>query len=504
MPSEVIFSYQDRQFHFEPDTLRFMAMDESLGNQNILDQNADEDSRESLYPYPTGINFITLNIAHDCNMACPYCFAKQGHYGGPRKLMSEEVAFRSIDWLLERSGDQQDCYLWFLGGEPLMNLPLMRAGIAYGIEAAQRAEKRIHFSVSTNGTIWNEEIDDLLRANRISISISMCGSKDAHNVHRIFRSGRGTFDVIAANVPRFLDIHPDALANATLTADNLDIDDYVSVFREFGFRAIRFSIVSTSIPGVAVCHGETLRHIREQYDRVAQRYLADIERGDIWYLADFYKYFENLRERRPRLNRCGAGTNYVNIDVDGNVHLCHRFTADKTQRLGDVSSGEFHVPESVGRKHQLHLERPSVPSRGQTARDVTNMQQSFGAIHHQLDGSPLIGPGRMDGRVNLCAECDIRFLCGGSCFHDGALLFGDLHGGPDAFKCEIDRHLARIAIWLIDSVSRSCPDALDQISEIYEQTLQELHKRTLQIRTVTDGEPELDTLVERDKALQRV
>ena len=44
------------------------------------------------------VKALCLNIAHDCNLACKYCFASQGDYGGvKRELMPFDVAKRAVD-----------------------------------------------------------------------------------------------------------------------------------------------------------------------------------------------------------------------------------------------------------------------------------------------------------------------------------------------------------------------------------------------------------------------
>ena len=42
----------------------------------------------------TVVKALCLHIAHDCNLACRYCFAEEGEYHGRRALMSYEVERR--------------------------------------------------------------------------------------------------------------------------------------------------------------------------------------------------------------------------------------------------------------------------------------------------------------------------------------------------------------------------------------------------------------------------
>ena len=52
---------------------------------------------------PTVVKALCLHIAHDCNLACRYCFAEEGEYHGRRALMSYEVGKAALDFLIANS-----------------------------------------------------------------------------------------------------------------------------------------------------------------------------------------------------------------------------------------------------------------------------------------------------------------------------------------------------------------------------------------------------------------
>ncbi len=52
------------------------------------------------------IKSMCLNISHDCNLRCRYCFAAQGDFGGERMLMPFSVAKSAIDFLIEPFRDK--------------------------------------------------------------------------------------------------------------------------------------------------------------------------------------------------------------------------------------------------------------------------------------------------------------------------------------------------------------------------------------------------------------
>ncbi len=481
------FSYQDREYDFEPESLRFAPR--GVTNPRLAEHFDSVDPHAAAgRPLPAGgISFITLNVAHDCNMACPYCFAKQGLYGGKaRELMTPQNARKAVDWLFQQAGQKPEVYLRFLGGEPFMNVPVMRVAAEYARQKAQETGKRVYLSVNTNGTLFNKKVEALLSDYPMTVSISMDGTEAAHNRFRIYPNGTGTYDTVIANVPKFLAIDPYTMVNATLAADNLEVDEYAGLFRSLGINLIRFAMVGTSMPEIAIAKEEKLGQLIAAYDRLATVYRDQLLAGDVWYLADFYKYFGNFRTLQRRFNRCGAGTSYVNVDVSGNVNLCHRFTTDKTQRVGHVSKQRVAVPVSITRRDQLRETSATVPSGpevstltnapGANALRLTGVREADGTrgipahLHKQLDGTPFfeqVESTAAVGKANVCSVCDIRHLCGGSCFHDGEILYGDLFGGPDGFKCETDRHLAKIAMWLLDAIYARDTELLTKLDDLH-------------------------------------
>ena len=64
----------------------------------------------------TVVKALCLHIAHDCNLACKYCFAEEGEYHGRRALMSYEVGKKALDFLIANSGKQKKSgsrFLWW-------------------------------------------------------------------------------------------------------------------------------------------------------------------------------------------------------------------------------------------------------------------------------------------------------------------------------------------------------------------------------------------------------
>ena len=67
----------------------------------------------------TVVKALCLHIAHDCNLACKYCFAEEGEYHGRRALMSFEVGKKALDFLIENSKKLRSGFFWWRATDEL-------------------------------------------------------------------------------------------------------------------------------------------------------------------------------------------------------------------------------------------------------------------------------------------------------------------------------------------------------------------------------------------------
>ena len=158
---------------------------------------------------PTVVKALCLHIAHDCNLACQYCFAEEGEYHGRRALMSFEVGKKALDFLIANSGSRRNLEVDFFGGEPLMNWQVVKDLVRYGREQEKIHNKNFRFTLTTNGVLLNDEVMEFCNREMGNVVLSLDGRKKFHDKMRPFRNGKGSYDLI---VPKFQEI--------TLTAEN--------------------------------------------------------------------------------------------------------------------------------------------------------------------------------------------------------------------------------------------------------------------------------------------
>lgn len=148
----------------------------------------------------TVVKALCLHIAHDCNLACRYCFAEEGEYHGRRALMSYETGKQALDFLIANSGSRRNLEVDFFGGEPLMNWDVVKQLVAYGREQEKLHDKHFRFTLTTNGVVLNDEIMEFANKEMDNVVLSIDGRKEVHDRMRPFRKGAGSYDLI---VPKF-------------------------------------------------------------------------------------------------------------------------------------------------------------------------------------------------------------------------------------------------------------------------------------------------------------
>jgi len=165
---------------------------------------------EDIYAHMSGefkkrqsvVKAICLHVAHDCNLACKYCFAGEGEYQqGHRGLMSYEVGKKALDFLIANSGTRKNLEVDFFGGEPLMNWEVVKKLVAYGREQEKLHRKNFRFTLTTNGILLDDEVIEFANREMSNVVLSLDGRKEVNDKLRVSRNEKGSYDII---LPKFL------------------------------------------------------------------------------------------------------------------------------------------------------------------------------------------------------------------------------------------------------------------------------------------------------------
>ena len=358
---------------------------------------------------------LCLMVAQECNMACVYCYGNAGSYGGGG-LMTAETARRGVDWLIRHSGGNRKLGLSFFGGETLLNLPVIRRTVEYAKQAGERSGKTFAFSVTTNASLADKEAIDFLLANRFEIVVSFDGTAAAQDRQRPFKDGSPSYAAVAPRVKQLLSAFPRACGRATLYGET-DPGEVLAALKEMGFQNCHLVPASGRLLTGAPPEKALFRRERERaagLRREAEAFVAAVKRRDpaeaARQLKDRDLSLVTSFGRAPFMTRrlffCGAGRNYLAVDVDGGLYPCHRFVGLREYLLGGVDGAED-------------------PPRG---------------LFHE---SPVTESGE-------CRRCWLKYVCGGGCAYANIASTGSPFR-PDPAYC---RQFGQTAETLIDAAGR--------------------------------------------------
>lgn len=259
----------------------------------------------------TVVKALCLHIAHDCNLACKYCFADEGEYHGQkRELMSLEVGKQAIDFLIENSGNRVNLEVDFFGGEPLMNFDVVKEIVAYGRSKEKAANKNFRFTLTTNGMLLNDEVIDFCNKEISNVVLSLDGRKEINDRMRPTRNGKGSYDIIVPKFQKFVEKRGDKsyYVRGTFTRNNLDFMKDFELMTELGFKEISIEPVVTPDENDYAIREEDLPVIFEQYDKLAVDLIRREKEGKP---VTFFHYKLDLNGGPcvyKRLSGCGSGT----------------------------------------------------------------------------------------------------------------------------------------------------------------------------------------------------
>lgn len=285
---------------------------------------------------------VCLHVAHDCNMACKYCFAGEGEYQlGNRGLMSLEVGKKALDFLVENSGTRKNLEVDFFGGEPLLNWEVVKEIVAYGRELEKTHGKNFRFTLTTNGMLLDDEVMEFANKEMSNVVLSIDGRKEVNDRMRVTRNDKGTYDII---LPKFIDMadareQKDYYIRGTYTHFNTDFAEDILHLADLGFKELSMEPVVASPEAEYALTEEDLPKLFEQYDRLAVEMLKRERRGEGF---NFYHYNVDLTGGPcvvKRVSGCGVGTEYMAVTPEGDLYPCHQFVGHDEFKLGNIFEG---------------------------------------------------------------------------------------------------------------------------------------------------------------------
>jgi uncharacterized protein len=343
-----------------------------------------------------GIRFLTLNVTQICNLHCNYCAAGgDGTFGDAVAKISIEKTLPQIKFFLQRLPEKASFNVSFLGGEPLL--------YAEGLEliaqyiASEAPDRRVNYTVITNGTLLNEKNVNILARMKATITISLDGPPEINDVMRPTKNGTSSTAMIVDGLSRVLARKSEfahVMIHGVFDSQNMELLKAYEFYSKFAVDSYDFSFsVSENNPRA------TENYMSEMTSLAALAYARGGEQA-LRKIRAFDQHFQSLDQQRRTENYCGAGKSFLMIDARNQIYTCPWDVNDKKEQVGQGTE----LDETALAKYQ----------------------------------QPIL-------EANKCENCWARFLCGGGC------MFAHKHGsGQKNVKntqfCERTRFMVALAL----------------------------------------------------------
>ncbi|ARP50321.1 thioether cross-link-forming SCIFF peptide maturase [Ruminococcaceae bacterium CPB6] len=290
------------------------------------------------------IKSMCLNIAHDCNLRCAYCFAAQGDFGKGRMLMPFKVAKAAIDFLIKESASRYNLEVDFFGGEPLMNFDVVKQTVAYARSLEKRYNKNFRFTITTNGLLLDDDKIDFINREMSNCVLSLDGRKEVNDRLRVCPDGKtGSYDII---VPKFQKLvagrgDKDYYVRGTFTKHNLDFVNDILEMERLGFDEISVEpVVSDPMLPYSI-QEEDLPVVFKEYEHLSNVMIEKKKSGKCF---NFFHFMIDLNQGPcaiKRLRGCSCGNEYVAVTPLGEIFPCHQFVGNDEWIMGNVLDGTY-------------------------------------------------------------------------------------------------------------------------------------------------------------------
>lgn len=360
------------------------------------------------------IKALCLHICHDCNLRCKYCFADEGTYHSKcKEYMSFEVGKKAIDFLIEKSGKRHNLEVDFFGGEPLMNLDVVKQIVEYAKAEGEKAGKTFNFTLTTNCLLLNDATIDWLNKEMYNVVLSIDGRQEVHDRLRLTANGKGSQAIVLDNAKKFAKVRGNKsyYVRGTFTAYNLDFASDVLYLRDAGFDQISIEPVVMPSDSPMAIKKEHLPQIMKEYERLAGEYLESRQNGK-WF--NFFHFMIDLDGGpciKKRLTGCGAGCEYLAITPYGDIYPCHQFAGEAKYKLGNVLEDNFSLEISKKFSKNIVTQKPK------------------------------------------CNECPAKYYCSGGCAANNIHFAGDI-SSPYEISCEMMKKRFELSL-AIAAIERS-------------------------------------------------
>jgi sulfatase maturation enzyme AslB (radical SAM superfamily) len=252
------------------------------------------------------ISNLTFIVTDDCNFNCAYCMQKK-----EKKTISHACIEKAVDFFYPFFKEDENVHCGFYGGEPLLAYDRVKHATQLVQEKNKTGDKKIEFSLTTNGTLLTEKMLDFFNQNQFTLMLSFDGL--AQNMGR----KKGTLEKMVRVVKQVQD-YP----GINFDINSVFTPDTISMFSE----SLRFLI---ELDGPEITFNlSTMEEWKPAHLSALEQELEQL----VDFLVLYYKKTGRIPVKNfqapvpgPGVFRCSAGSEHMAVTPEGDVWGCFLF-----------------------------------------------------------------------------------------------------------------------------------------------------------------------------------
>ncbi|MGE3974440.1 MAG: radical SAM protein [Bdellovibrionales bacterium] len=360
------------------ESLSQMASDASSEPLQELDGwSSAQDSEVTSAENSQKVTSYAINISQVCNLKCTYCAAGgDGTYGQKKGKVELEKVLPQLKMFLSRLDEEDSFRIHFIGGEPLLHPEAIQSVANYAQLFLSGKKIDLQFLITTNGTLMNESIAQMLAKLKCHVTVSFDGDPQENDTFRPQVNGKPSSEKVLAGL-RLLESVRSQLGSLSVNGvfgdHNFEIQKAYKYYQPFQFDSIN---INYSVQGKdSAAHSEAyIQQVVSVFEQAAH------SEEELTRFSFLRRTFQTLDERERVLNHCGAGKSLIHADATAKAYTCAWLINDTNEQVGEGT--------------QMNAENLSVYSASLIEK-------------------------------NNCDSCWAKYLCGGGCMAINKIQQGD-------------------------------------------------------------------------------
>lgn len=266
-------------------------------------------------------------LTNSCNLQCKYCYEKN--------KVNNVMDFKIIENLLKErvNSKEKNTTISFFGGEPLLAKQLIYDTVNLGNQLTKTSKHKFIYSLTTNGTLIDDEFVKFCKKNNIAIGISIDGNADIHNLNRISNANQETFDEILKNAKKCLNSNLNCMALPVVCLNNVkNLAESITFLLNLGFKSITCNFNYSDN-----WDDHSLEILRQEYKKISDIYYNEFKKKNYIKIYPLdTKMYLHIHEKRCS-DSCNS--NRIAVNTDGKFYPCIQFVGDSRFEIGNYENG---------------------------------------------------------------------------------------------------------------------------------------------------------------------